>query len=197
MRYFLLLLSLFFLGCSPKYVLKNHYIPSSKEGFVGCVQECDSKRDRCEKEAVETYEICRQDAYNRTKDIYQIELIAYEKEYTLYLKELNFFSSSHFSWQNRFNLVYQDYKYFLDKCHKHKDSYACARQGELDVNLKDLRLRKPLKPREPLRLNFNEMYEKELLTCKASNNCLNEYDKCYTSCGGEVVPYRICVENCD
>lgn len=187
----------FFLGCTPKYVIKNQYKPANNANFVQCSQSCNLQRQTCQENADFEYKICSQDAHNRAKDISNLEFLAYEKEYQQYLDAMNSYRRIHTSWKREFNFTYKDFVYFQEQCKTRKEKYACYRERELDKALKYMRHYKPILPQEPNKPSFQSIYKKELKNCLKSSKCDSEYDKCYISCGGEVIPHKVCVSNCD
>lgn len=198
MRAFIYLFVLvFFVGCGPKYVIKNSYQAPKDKNSLECTKICASTKQSCDKICTKKYETCKQDAYNRAKEISNIEFIKYNEEYTLYQDELRVYRNKKFTWDRNFNSKYRDYKYFSKKCSRKSDKYSCVRQGELSVELRILKRRKPIIPFVPLKPSFNNIYENELKSCNKTCNCQNEYDNCFINCGGTITPYKICVSNCD
>jgi hypothetical protein len=198
MRYFLfLVVILFSVGCSPKYIVKNQYIPPKEESLLVCVDNCASAKKICLENCDTSYKICEQDAYNRAKDISNIENIQYDKEYTNYQNSLNLYRTDMRIWQRNFDNRSSDYRYFLDRCRHAHDVFACKRQDALHVELQQMKIRKPMKPIEPVKPIFSSIYNNELKRCSKTCNCEANYDSCFISCGGEIVPYRMCIANCD
>jgi hypothetical protein len=200
LRVFLLTCSLFFFGCSPKYIVKNEYIPSTNDGFQACIKECETQRSSCNGAFAAQVQDCKNQASLRAKDIYKLELIEYEKKYVRYKESLSDYYEKKHVIERKEGLIRRDYRYFMRKCQdsrEYYDRYACKRARDLRQTLDFYRRQKPYKPLAPEKPTFSKIYEEESVLCSFKNQCESLYDKCYLSCGGEIVPHKICIENCE
>lgn len=198
MRYLVFLIVLVFsAGCGPKYVVKNQYIAPRDASGLACTNTCARDKALCLQTCQTTYQVCEQDAYNRAKDISNLENLKYDKAYTSYLYELKVHKRELFLWQQIFDKKYMDFSYFTSKCEKDRDKFACARGHELRDELGHMKRNKPLKPTAPHKPRYADIYNQELQQCSKSCNCESIYDSCFVSCGGDVIPFRMCVSNCE
>lgn len=198
MRYILFFIVLVFsVGCSPKYVIKNQYIPPKEPSMLSCVNICAKDKTLCLQNCQTTYNICEQSAYSRAKDISNMENLKYEKSYAHYLYALKRYKQELLFWQQTFDKRYMDFSYFTKKCQNDKDKFACKRQQELYKELNNIKANKPFEPSLPLKPRFSDIYNQELQSCSKSCHCESIYDSCFVSCGGEIIPYKMCVSNCE
>jgi hypothetical protein len=198
--FFLFTCSLFFFGCSPKYIVKNEYVPSIKSGFNVCLQECETKRSSCNGAFMAKVQDCKNQASLRAKDIYKLESIEYKKKYISYQESLHRYLDKKRVLERKTQLIRRDYHYFVNKCketREYYDRYACTRARDLRQTLQYYREQKPYRPLAPEKPIFSKIYENESTLCSLNSQCESLYDKCYLSCGGKIVPHKICIENCD
>lgn len=196
-KFILILLAIFFVGCSPKYVTKNHYIAPEEKGFGVCVNQCEQEKKICEQDCSNMYQGCLDNAYLRAKDISAVEMIKFDKAYENYLLQLGDYRIYQHKFDKSYIRISRDFNYFKEQCIKTKDKYACERRSELNNTLYNLKHNKIRKPREPRRPSFNRILNKQQSYCKSDCGCSSSFDRCYINCGGEVIPYKFCVENCD
>lgn len=187
----------FFGGCSAKYELKNHYIPSQKDGFENCVQICEVKKDACQKECERSYQGCLDSAYERAKRVSESAWIEYTDLRRIYLAQKHKFERNNFLIIQRSGMLEDDYDYFDKRCKSTKEKYACQRKSEIFYALQDLKDAKLEKPIEPEKPSFEDILAQQQSKCSRDCGCVDKFDRCYSQCGGEVVPYRFCVQNCD
>ncbi len=178
----------------PEFAVSYRYIPPKdnlsclekcQEEFSNCQLECSKKRNRCLEKAREE----AQKLYQRELEVYQKEITAYNRDYTSYQRRL-------LEWNRNYRSLYRDYLYFKKACKKSKDYFACNRKEELEEALETLNQVKPQPPTKPSRPSLSSMVSKLALTCPTNCGCKEKYNACYTSCGGQIIPERICVRNC-
>lgn len=189
--------TLFFLGCSPKYVMKYEYIPSNDENFSICSTQCETKRNSCQIAFEARQQDCVNEAKKRAEDIYRVELAQYQDKYTAYQQTYQIYYDKKRQIQRQRDIAYRDYQYFSHKCTQEHDKYACRRATDLKYELKHLEKIKFSQPLEPTKPLLAQIYNQEASFCQKTNECNSDYDKCYTSCGGKIIPHRICIENCE
>ncbi len=188
---------IFFVGCAPQYAIKNQYIPPIKSKSNICLKNCALDKQACQTRCEEDYSDCLSYANERAKKIQVRSDENYKKRYARYLTRLNDYNLNIFDWQNRYDERYSDWKYFNDKCSKNGDKYACDREEDLRYIIRKLKINRPREPREPRYISFDEILAKQQKTCSRKCGCQDNYDSCFLSCGGEIVPHKICVKNCD
>lgn len=196
-KYILILGALFLVGCSPVYVTKSQYIAPKKDGFSACVQTCEIKKEDCIKASKIEYQICIDSAYSRAKDISNVELYKYDKAYENYLIEFRDFQNYKHAYDRDYRQIELDYNYFLKECYKKKSSFSCRRELELKNRLYKMKRDRLKRPREPKKPSFNKILLSQQNLCRVDDSCSKSFDICYVNCGGEVIPYRFCVKNCD
>ncbi len=178
----------------PEFSISYRYIPPKNNGnclekcqeeFSNCQLECSKKRNGC----LEKVRLEAQKLYQKELEIYQREISAYNKDYTTYQRRL-------LEWNRNYRNLYRDYLYFKKACKKSRDYFACNRKEELEEALETLNQVKPQPPVKPNRPSFSSIVNRLSLTCPTECGCKEEYNTCYTSCGGQIIPERICVKNC-
>jgi len=193
----ILILTVTFIGCAPRYVVKNQYIPPPDKESKVCLQNCTKKKQRCMLRCANDYSDCLSYAYGDAKRIQKSSEESYKKSYNRYLEELNDYDFKMFAWKNRYKQKHDDWVYFRDRCLKSRDKYGCKREYDLRYVLKKLKQNRPVKPNKPRYITFDEILSKEQQKCSKNCTCGSIYDSCFIGCGGEIIPHKICVENCD
>ncbi len=196
-KYILIFISLFLVGCSPKYVTKNQYIAPKEKNFSQCARKCEIKKIECLKEAKKEYKTCLNKAYLRAKEISDEEFLKYDRDYEDFLLEFQDFKNYKYTFDKDYRNIESDYNYFLKECYSKKDSFTCRRKDELRGSLLLMQKDMIKQPREPKRPSFNGILKAQQNLCRFDNSCSKNFDICYVNCGGEVIPYRFCVKNCD
>lgn len=196
-KYILILLALFLVGCSPKYVVKKQYIAPKDKSFAGCVKTCEIEKKVCDQDCKNQYDTCLNNAYSRSKDISNIEFVKYNEYYEEYLLKLRDYKSYRYRFDKNYLMIKDDYKYFHKQCVKTKEYYACHRKTELKNKMIKMRHNRMVHPQEPLKPSFQAILKDQQSFCKSDCGCSDSFDRCYINCGGEIVPYKFCVKNCD
>ena len=193
----LVFLSLILVGCSPVYVTKNHYIASVKKDFSLQINRCEEKKKTCDVKCSEDYQNCLDKAYFRAKDIYNQQLAKYEVENRLYRIELREYKQYKYKFDNSYMEIYKDYNHFSKQCNSKKNSFTCRRKNELKDTLTTMKLHMMQKPNKREKPSFNYILKMQQRLCQSSCGCSKSFDICYVSSGGEVIPYKFCLRNCD
>ncbi len=194
---FILGFVVFFSGCAPQYAVRNQYIPPLDQKSKVCLKECFYQKQACQQRCEEDYSDCLSYANERAKKIQIRTDKDYKQRYENYLARQNDYNLEIYDWQNRYDERYKDWRYFNKKCSKNNDKYACEREYYLRYIIKRLRRDRPVEPREPRYITFSENLANQQKSCSKNCGCSNLYDSCFISCGGEIVPHKICVRNCD
>lgn len=185
------------MGCSPKYVIKNQYIPLMDANFAPCVSTCTLSKESCDATCDDNYQSCLNTAFDRAKEIYAVELFRYDRDYAYYLRELGKYNDIRYLIERKYSFLKRDYKYFSQQCSKTRDIYACDRQDIIRRNLYQMQRNMPRHPNKPLKPSLQHITNTEQNSCQNECGCSKSFDLCYTNCGGQVIPYKLCVENCE
>lgn len=189
--FFLLLCS----ACAPRYETQTIYqYPDNYR--PQCFKNCKNNLFQCEKKTLNIYNKCMNEANRRSKDIFNYEMKKYKANLNNYLAKEKLYQSQKKSYQAKFDDLKTDEKYFSEKCNQ-TDKFACEKL----VNIKHAldKLSSPLSPikNKPEAPSFNEIIKIQSQYCHQTNICQQEYNACFTSCGGKVIYKQVCVENCD
>jgi hypothetical protein len=193
----LVIVAVFLVGCSPRYIVKNQYIPSSHDGFSQCISVYEEEKNMCEQSCRADYQICLDTAYQRAKTIYDDELRKYHISYDDYLFEFRSYKIYKYEFDINYRNLRRDYNYFSNECSEKKSSYTCRRKNELlnSMNvMKRHKLRRPIMPNKP---SFDMILRAQQSYCVSDCSCDKSFDIGYESCGGKIISYKYCVENCD
>ncbi len=197
-RYFtLLLFVLFFLGCSPRYVIKNEYVSPKNINSKSCVDKCLIGKNKCQKNCEKNYNNCLSLAFDRAKRVENIEYRKYKNRYVKYINQLDKYNYNMMIWQNSYSQNSKDLHYFYKSCKKYADKYACERYMEIKKTVDDLLQNKPQKPISPQKPSFNQILLNQQNMCQRDCGCQSDYDNCFVNCGGKIILHKICVENCN
>ncbi|WP_022854017.1 hypothetical protein [Thermodesulfatator atlanticus] len=199
MRFILLLVLPFLLGAcgGPKYVIKERYLaPMGLSGEI-CLKECQQKFEKCQQNCQKEYQKCLAAVRVEAKEIYQKELLSYQNTLTTYEEELRLYRLKLSRYQENLNRLKEDYQFFKKICKRDKDQFACRRKDELAKKLARLKGQRPIAPLKPKRPSLTAIITELSATCVSDCGCKDLYDKCFLSCGGSIIPEKICVENCD
>lgn len=196
-KYILILVSIFLVGCSPVYVTKNQYIAPKDKEFSKKVSICEVKKKECDSECRSEYQGCLDSAYLRAKDISNEEFKKYDIDYEEYLIELRDYKYYKYEFDKNYMRIQNDYSYFYKECNSKKEAYACERKNELKDTLNMLKRDKLRKPKEPRKPFFDNILRKQQKLCANDCGCSRSFDICYVNFGGEVIPYKFCIENCE
>ncbi len=188
---------LVFVGCGPKYIVKNSYISPSNQSEKKCVSRCEEYLSDCRINCEINYNNCISSAFDRAKKIDKITEENYRKKYNKYLRKLDRYNYQMADWQNEYDKNNRDLKYFRDKCINNKDKYACDRENDLRYEINTILRHKPYKPKHPQRLSFHDILLQQQNMCQKNCGCQSDYNVCFTSCGGKIISRKICIENCD
>lgn len=194
---FILGFVVFFSGCAPQYAIRNQYIPPLDQKSKVCLRDCSYQKQACRQRCEEDYSDCLSYANERAKKIQIRTDRNYKNRYENYLAKQNDYNLEILNWQDRYDERYRDWRYFNKKCSKNNDKYACEREYDLRYIIKRLQTNRPMEPREPRYITFDENLANQQKTCSKNCGCDDNYNGCFISCGGEIVPHKICVRNCD
>ena len=194
---FWLLAALFFVGCGPRYVIKNQYIPPASSVSQSCLNNCSLIRQNCQNQCQQNYQYCLDDAYAKAKAVEVDEQRAYEVAYSRYQIDYGFYQMEMHRWQRDYYDYSRDLSHFQSKCERDKDPYACQKRDELRRYMNRLSHDRPREPWVPARPTFEQILVNQQSFCTTDCGCDQAYDACFAGCGGQVIPHKICVENCD
>jgi len=194
---FLLPALVFAFSCGgPEFSVSYRYIPPKGSEGKECLKSCKLEYSECESECLKKRSRCLLEAREKATKIYEKELSAYEKELRSYQNSYASYQRRLLDWNKNYRELYRDYLYFKDKCKRTKDYYACRRKNELEEALDSLSQIKPTPPEKPEKPTLSKIVKELSSTCYFDCGCKSAYEACFTSCGGELRPERICVKNC-
>jgi len=193
----LFVIAFFLVGCAPKYVVKNQYIPSQNDGFLQCVSIYEDEKKICEQNCRDDYQLCLDAAYSRAEDVYASELNKYNADYSKYLFELKFFKIRKYKFKKKYESLQRDYKYFAKECNKKKQGFTCKRKNELLYSMKNMKKNILIRPRMPQKPFFNTILKSQQSFCVSNCSCSKNFDIGYKNCGGQIISHKYCIENCD
>ena len=184
-------------GCGPRYVIKNQYIPPAQKGSQKCLDNCGLVRQQCQAQCQQHYQYCLDDAYAKAKAVEIDEVRAYDVAYPRYMMDLSHFRMRMHQWDRDYYDYSRDLSHFQSKCEREKDPYACKKRDELRSYLGRMKHDRPREPWVPVRPTFEQILVNQQSFCTTQCGCEQTYDNCFVGCGGQVIPHKICVENCD
>jgi hypothetical protein len=183
-------------GCGgPEFSVSYRFVPPP-EGKE-CLKGCEEKYSECRLKCSEEHSRCMERVRREASRIYEKELLAYQKELTAYQKAYDAYQRELLNWNRNYRELYRDYLYFKSKCKKTKDYFACQRKEDLEEALETLSNTKPKPPQKPVKPSLSDVVRELSLSCPTDCGCKEQYDACFTSCGGKIIPERICVKNCN
>jgi len=198
MHHFLwVFIALFFVGCGPRYMIKNQYIPPASSASQSCLNKCSSIRQGCQNLCQQNYQYCLDDAYAKAKAVEVEEQRAYEIAYSRYRMDAMQYEHELRNWQRDYYDYSRDLSHYQSQCERNRDAYACQKRDELQRYMKRLSHDRPREPWVPARPTFEQILVNQQSFCTTNCGCEQSYDNCFVSCGGQVIPHKICVENCD
>lgn len=196
-KYIWIFVAVFFVGCSPRYVTQNQYIPVDGNSFSQCIYQIEEEKKLCDENCRLDYQICLDDGYQKAHKIYEKRMFQFNSAYDNYLYEAHRYRRNQIEFDRQYRHIEKDYNYFSKECNTKKDGFTCKRRNDLENNLIKMRKGRIREPREPRKPIFNSILRAQQNYCKSDCGCQNNYDRGYQNCGGQVIMHRICVENCD
>ncbi|WP_456341596.1 hypothetical protein [Thermovibrio sp.] len=182
-------------GCGgPQFAVSYRYEPPADNS--SCLSRCKADYTSCRLSCLKKRQECMERVRDEAGKIYRQELRAYEKELSAYQKAYSAYQRELLNWNSNYRELYRDYLYFKKRCKKDKDYYACRRRDDLEEALQTLSRTKPEPPSKPVKPSLSQIVRELSSSCPSDCGCKEEYDACFTSCGGRIVPYRYCVKNC-
>lgn len=187
----------FLSGCGPRYVIKNQYIPPVSSASQICLNSCSQIRQSCQNTCQQNYQYCLDNAYVKAKAVEIDEQRAYEIAYSHYRMDRMQYEHAMHRWQIDYYDYSRDLSHYQSKCERDKDSMACRKRDELRRYMSRLSHERPREPWIPARPTFEQILVNQQSFCTTNCGCEQSYDNCFVGCGGQVIPHKICVENCD
>ena len=196
MKYTLIFFTLLLTTCSPRYEIKTNYtLPTDSQGKA-CVQNCFSERKVCQAKCNAKQDNCLIRAEQSAKENFPHVMSGYEHAFRQYQDELQHYHLAMDSWSRELDRNSQDLQHYRYACEHNHNSYECNRVNELDDRLHSLEYDEPREPREPIRPSLATEIQHAQKTCSNDCGCADEYNSCFSACGGTVRYERFCVENC-
>ena len=117
--------------------------------------------------------------------------------YSRYMMDFSRFQSSMHMWERDYYDYSRDFNHFQLQCERQKDAYSCRKRDEVANHLKHMKRDRPREPWVPSKPSFEQILVNQQSFCSTNCGCEQSYDNCFVGCGGQVIPHKICVENCD
>lgn len=193
----LVIVAVFLAGCTPRYVVKNQYVPSQDTGFTQCISAYEAEKNICEQNCRADYQVCLDSAYERAKSIHELQLIKYNELYENYLFEFRVYKTYKFEFDRNYRNLERDYRYFSKECSKKKNGFTCRRKNELINSMEIMKRDRLRRPRVPKKPSLNTIVKNQQSYCISNCSCSKKFDIGYENCGGKIISYKYCVENCD
>ncbi len=182
-----------FSGCSPKYQITQEYIAPSEQEAKTCIKSCYLQMRECEDACKIRFENCKNKAQKVGQENYQKKMKEYVHNLEKYADDLREYEQRYEHCEDR----REDYYNLLEiSC---KGDSKCIKKGLFNRRVPFCRFDndsfiEPIKPRKPdLQMEIDRATNK---LCQVDCNCQKNYDKCYVSCGGEIITKKECIENC-
>lgn len=195
--FFLISVALLCVGCGPRYVVKNNYIPPTSGNAKECLSICEQSSQLCQKSCQSRYQICLDSAMIKAQEIEQRERKEYDIAYQRYQMDYMIYQREFHRWKRDYNNYSRDLSYFHNLCERERDGNACRKRDDLRRYLSRLSHERPEEPWIPARPTYEQILVNQQSFCTTQCGCEQQYDTCFVGCGGQVIPYKMCVENCD
>ena len=195
MRQIILLFILLLTACSPRYEIKANYIAPTDAQGKACLQNCLTQRKVCQIKCNAKQDECLIKARESAKESFPHTIKAYQEELREYEDELREYHLELDSWKRKIEFTNLDLKHYRDRCQQN-NKYECNQANEVRDSLRHLEYDKPTKPQKPTRPTLASEIQDAQRVCNSSCSCENEYNSCFSACGGTVRYERFCIENC-
>lgn len=183
MKYiFIILISLFFLGCSPKYKIVNAYVAPQTESGKACLVECQKQYGSCKEVCKANFEICQTKAHATAKENYDRKMQRYSILLERYLDDMEMY-------QLEIDLMYFDGFYGGYGRYGYSGYYPHRM-----FMMYPMPVYRPARPYKPSLAKEIQLAEAKM--CQIDCGCTTTFDDCFVGCGGTVKTDRICIENC-
>ncbi len=194
---FLILVTLVFSACSPKYEVRKTY--DSANANISCINSCENNEKQCNTDCRKSYNICLSDARVRANDM----IYDYDREYKVnlyhYKKAKNNYDREYKFWLKEYENIQFDYDYYNGQCNisKNKNSYECKKKEYFSSRLTKYTNTKPTEPIKIKRVRLSDLVVQEQSSCTLNCGCTDVYDRCFSKCGGKITYQKFCISNCD
>lgn len=182
-------------SCSPTYTTRNEYIPPSTPRSLACLNQCETKMNACQNRCDTKKQVCMLQASQTASLTLPTEEKEYVNKLERYITEKKYYDLEKSERYRQLTRLEQDYEIYNRKCKE--EPYFCTRKDEVKRDLRDLkyssRLDAPSRPIKPTLTSETLRHQK---SCSNECGCKERYNSCYTSCGGQIVPHKICTSNC-
>jgi hypothetical protein len=119
-----IVLSIIVVGCSPKYIVKTHYIVPETEEGQSCSRECNSNRVNCQDRCDKKYNICLSKAREDAESRIDMELEKYDRDMIDYRRKMSMFDKKKMALQRRRDSLKIECE---DKIKRHKGHSSCEK----------------------------------------------------------------------
>ena len=195
---FIGLITLFFVACSPKYVLKTIYTQPTTQQGIANLQQCNLKRENCQSNCNKRQNNCLIEAKHFAQTSFNSNMHEYHQLMRQYRSNVERYEHRQSSWDKEHLRIQQQFQTYSSLCNtqKNKKSYECRRSFDLNKDLTAQDSTKPKAPSRPDKPTLSREIRDAQRSCSNSCGCQNEYDNCFVSSGGTLDYKKFCIENC-
>lgn len=190
----ILIITLSLNACGPSYITKNEYVPPANPAASSCLQRCEIKQSQCQNTCNTKNQICKNNAAAKARQTLPTALTEYTQKLEIYTVEQERYFAEKRERKSEIKRLEMDYDVYRDRCAK--DSYYCDRKKEIKRELRSLKYSSVSSPDRPEKPTLASETLRHQASCTTACGCSATYDSCYTSCGGRIIPHKICTKNC-
>lgn len=181
-------------SCVPTYTTRNEYLPPSSPQALSCLRQCDVKQNACQNSC----DTQKQSCLLRATHTASLTLPEQEKNYVDKLEQ-------YITAKDRYDIEKRERYHQITRLERNyddyglrckQDSYYCTRRNEVKRELRDLKYASNNIPTKPTKPTLESEIQRHQASCTSECGCKLRYNSCYTSCGGQIVPHKICTSNC-
>jgi len=198
--YFTFFCLLLFTGCGPKYIIKSEYTPPPEtKNSKLCLDNCQNKQIKCQENCQNNFQNCMLNAHDLAKKSEGQRIQNYQYQMQQYNIRYQEFSYRNMNYDREIQHL-NSLSHMKDReCKKYGDKRSCMELSNIQKDLKHLKHKKPYPPVQPGYPDFNSLLLDQQEKCSILKDCgcENNYNQCFSSCGGKINFHQICVENCD
>lgn len=190
----------------PVYKTKKVYIqPENQEGKA-CVEECRKTAKVCVADCKQAYERCYRYAPELTSKNISRARRKYKDQLAVYNEEIKAYDYERNKVERYRRGLQKQWRRYNERCTNVFDTpNACDRKRDIEWKLKDFELeyseflrkepKRPAKPNLPSEESLIQAIRNKV--CKKDCGCRDQFERCFTPCGGRIETKKICVENCE
>lgn len=193
-------IALLLTACAPqKYQTRYAYTPPAERSGTVCIQRCSAQQNQCKKRFTVITQQCLQRARQQAKLEMPGRLAAYEQALTVweararhYERDLRLYRLK----RRSYSILHEVARDCRRGSKRHGYEHDCRRR-HLPRWRGSVWLDEPVYPGGAPRRPTLETVTRTIATktCGQENQCVVNYNQCYSSCGGTVKPYQVLLKN--